>query len=85
MRKAAVLAVFVVALGATWLLYSKVVQARRESSYRVAIAPFKRDLRIGMDRTEVKNYLNSHSVICNTVHYGGSDGETCEVKIGRGA
>lgn len=80
MRKSAV-AVFVVALVATWLTYSKVVQARREGSYRVAIAPFKRDLRIGMDRAEVKNYLSSHSVICTTVRYGGSDGDTCEVRI----
>ena len=82
MRKGIVLAVFVVALITTWLTYSKITQARREASYGVAIAPFKRDLRIGMDRTEVKNYLNSHSVICNAVHYGGSDGETCEIKIG---
>jgi hypothetical protein len=66
MRKGVVLAVFVVALVATWLTYSKITHARREASYRVAIASFKRDLRIGMDRTEVKNYLNSHSIICNT-------------------
>ena len=82
MRKGVVLAVFVVALVATWLTYSKVTQARREASYRVAIAPFKRDLRLGMDRTEVKNYLNSHSIVCYTVRYGGSDGDTCEIKIG---
>jgi hypothetical protein len=82
MRKGVVLAVFVVAIVATWLTYSKVTQARREASYRVAIAPFKRDLRLGMDRTEVKNYLNSHNIICYTVHYGGSDGDTCEFKIG---
>ena len=82
MRKGVVLAVFVVALVATWLTYSRVTQARREASYRVAIAPFKRNLRTGMDRAEVKNYLNSHSVICNTVRYGGSDGDTCEIQIG---
>ena len=82
MTKGVALAVFVVVLVATWLTYSKIVQARREASYRVAIAPFKRDLRVGMDRTEVKNYLNSHSYICNTVRYGGSGGDTCEIKIG---
>jgi hypothetical protein len=82
MRKGFVLDIFVVALVSTWLTYSKITHARREVSYRVAIAPFKRDLRIGMDRTEVKNYLNSHRIICNTVRYGGSDGDTCEIKIG---
>ena len=82
MRKGLVLAVFVVALVATWLAYSKITQARRDASYQVAIVPFNRDLRIGMDRSEVKHYLNSHSIICNTVRYGGSDGDTCEIKIG---
>jgi hypothetical protein len=82
MRKGFVFAVVVVALVGTWLAYSKVTQARREASYRVEIAPFKRDLRIGMDRTEVKTSLDSRSVICNTVRYGGSDGDTCEIKIG---
>ena len=82
MRKGLVLAVFVVALVATWLTYSKITQARRDASYQIAIALYKRDLPIGMDRTEVKNYLNSHSIICNTVRYGGADGDTCEIKIG---
>jgi hypothetical protein len=82
MRKSLALAFLVVVLIAAWLAYSKVRQARREASYQVAIAPYKRDLRIGMDRAEVTNYLDSRSVICHTVRYGGSDGDTCEIKIG---
>ncbi len=76
------LAVFVVAVVAAWLSYSKVTQARRESSCRVAIAPYQRDLRFGMDKAEVEKYLHFRSAICNTVRYGGSDGDTCEIKVG---
>ena len=74
--------VFAVSLIAAWLAYSKVAQARRDASYKIAIAPFQRDLHPGMDRAEVRKYLDSHGVICHTVRYGGSDGDTCEVKIG---
>ncbi len=35
-----------------------------------------------MDGTEVRKYLDSHGASCHTVHYGGSDGDTCEIKIG---
>ena len=81
MRKAAVLVVFAVALVVAWLGYPKYAQARRESFYRAALAPYRRDLTVGMDREQVTAYLKSHNVMCLTVRYGASDGDTCEIKI----
>ena len=81
MRKGSALAVFAVALVGAWLGYSKYAQARRESSYRAALAPYQRDLTVGMDREQVIAYLKSHNLMCLTVRYGGSDGDTCEIKI----
>ena len=81
MRRGVVLAVFGVALIAGWGGYSKYIQAQREASYRAVLGPYKRDLTVGMDRDQVIAYLRSHDVICHTVHYGGREGDTCEVKI----
>jgi hypothetical protein len=81
MRKGVALVVFAVALVTMWLGYSKYAQAGRESSYRDALAPYQRDLTVGMDREQVVAYLKSHDVMCLTVRYGGSDGDTCEIKI----
>jgi hypothetical protein len=48
----------------TW--HSKVeaerAQAIRDASYREALSRFQRDLRLGMHRSEVYDYLRSHSV-----------------------
>ncbi len=82
MRKGIALAVFVVALVSAWLAYSKVTQARREAAYRAATAPFQRDLRVGMDRADVRKYLDSRKVVYYSVRYGGSDADTYEIKIG---
>lgn len=74
----------VVAIGflvLAWSAYSKIVQARREATYRAAIMPFQRDLRIGMDRPEVQTYLDSRRVDYHRVRYGGSDSDTYEIKI----
>jgi hypothetical protein len=81
MRKGLVLIVFIVALLAGWLGYSKYTQAQREASYRAALAPYKHDLTLGMDREQVIAYLRVHDVMCHTVRYGGSSGDTCEIEI----
>jgi len=81
MRRGVALVVFAVALIAAWLGYSKYTQAKREASYRTALAPYKRDLTVGMDREQVIAYLRAHAVMCHTVRYGGSDGDTCEIEI----
>jgi hypothetical protein len=65
-----------------WVAYSKVAEARREATYRAAIAPFQRDLRVGMDRAEIQAYLASRRVDYHPVRYGGSDADTYEIKIG---
>jgi hypothetical protein len=82
MRKGIAFALLAVALLSAWFAYSKVMQARREATYRAAIAPFQRDLRLGMDRAEVQAYLASRRVDYHPVRYGGSDTDTYEIKIG---
>jgi hypothetical protein len=69
-------------LGLAWIAHSKVAEARREAAYRAAIAPFERDLRLGVDRAEVQTYLASRKVDYHPVRYGGSDADTYEIKIG---
>jgi len=81
MRKGLVVAVFLAVLGSTWLAYTKVTQSRRDASYRAAIAPFQRDLNLGMDRADVRKYLDSHAVAYHAVRYGGNDADTYEIKI----
>jgi hypothetical protein len=81
MRKGVAIVGLAFALIAGWLGHSKYIQAQREASYRAALSPYERDLRIGMDREQVMAYLKTHDVMCHTVRYGGSDGETCEISI----
>ena len=69
-------------LGLAWVAHSKVAEARREVAYRAAIAPFERDLRLGMNRAEVQSYLASRKVVYHPVRYGGSDADTYEIEIG---
>lgn len=76
MRKGIALAFVALALVCAWFAYSKVTQARREA------APFERDLAVGMDRADVKKYLDSRRVDYHTVRYGGSDADTYEIRIG---
>ncbi len=82
MRKGIALAFVALALVCAWFAYSKVTQARREAAYRAAIAPFERDLAVGMDRADVKKYLDSRRVDYHAVRYGGSDADTYEIRIG---
>src|SRR5690349_4715037 len=82
MRRVVALALLVIALVSTWLVYSKVAQGRREASYRAAMVPFQRDLRLGMERDDVQKYLDSHNVTYNEVQYGGSEAPAYEIKIG---
>ena len=81
MRKGIALAVLAFVLVASWFAYSKHAQARRELSYHRALAPYQRDLALGMDREQVIAYLRSHEAMCATVRYGGGEGDTCEIKI----
>jgi len=69
--------VIVIAAGAlvvfsAWLAYSKVSQARRETAYRAAIAPFQRDLSPGTARANVEKYLDSRGVAYHWMYDGGS-------------
>jgi hypothetical protein len=83
MRKRVVLiVVFVSALVSSWPIYSRIRQAHRDVVYRAAIAPFQRDLHVGMSEPEVRQYLDSRHVEYNQVRFGGSDGPTYEIKIG---
>ena len=45
------------------------------------MAPFERDLRIGMDRREVQTYIGSRRVDYHRVRYGGNDADTYEIEI----
>ncbi len=67
---------------ATWFTYSKVMQARRTASYRAALAPLQRDLHLGMDRCDVKKYLDARKLSYNAVRYDGSDSDTYQIEIG---
>jgi hypothetical protein len=66
-----------VVLISAFLVRSRVNQARREDSYRAAVASFQRDLHVGADRADVQQYLHSRKV-----RYGGNDADTYEIKIG---
>ena len=81
MRKGIAIAVFLVALVSTWLVYTTVTQARRDASYRAAIAPSQRDLHLGMDTADVRKYLDSRAVAYHSVRDGGSDADTYQIKI----
>src|SRR5579863_9345689 len=72
-----------VVLIAAFLVRSKLNQARREASYRTAVASFQRDLHIGDDRAEVQQYLHSRKLDYHVVRYGGNDADTYEIKIGK--
>jgi len=82
MSKGTAFALLAVALLSAWFAYSKVTQARREATYHAAIAPLKSGLPVGMDRAEVKKYLDSHRVDYHAARYGGRDEDTYEIKIG---
>jgi hypothetical protein len=82
MRRILAAALFVIALVSTWLVYSKVTQDRREVAYRAAIAPFQHDLRLGMSRNDVREYLDARSVEYHKVRSGGSEADTYEIEIG---
>ncbi|MGA8437605.1 MAG: hypothetical protein WB762_35135 [Candidatus Sulfotelmatobacter sp.] len=69
-------------LALTWAVYSKITHARREASYRVAMMPFERDLRVGMSRPDVQSYLDSRRIEYNRARFGGKDADTFEIKIG---
>ncbi len=82
MRKGIAFVVLAIALVSGWFAYSKVTQARREAAYREALAPFRRDLHVGMDRADVQKYLDSRGVEHHAVRYGGDTADTYEIKIG---
>jgi hypothetical protein len=82
MTKSIAFALLAIVLVSGWLGYSKITQARREATYRSAIAPFQRDLRVGMGKTAVQKYLDSRRVSYRAVGFAGNDADTYEIKIG---
>jgi hypothetical protein len=46
------------------------------------MAPFQRDLHVGMAEAAVKHYLDSQHFKYHPVRFGGSHGPTYEIKIG---
>jgi hypothetical protein len=81
MRKFAAFGVAVAVLVSVWLIYSKVTEARRETGYRAALAPFQRDLRVGMAKADVEKYLKGRGVDYHAARYGEGT-ETYEIRIG---
>jgi hypothetical protein len=77
----ALIAAFGAAMVSTWFIYSRVTQARRDDAYRTAIAPYQRDLHVGMARADVDKYLDARHVAHYPVRFGGSDGLTYEIKV----
>lgn len=67
------IAVFVFALVAAWLGYSKVRQARREAFYRTALLSYQRDLKNGMAREDLEKYLSLRHAKYNVASYGKGD------------
>lgn len=72
---------FLIGLVLAWPVYSKIAQTRRNAAYRAAIAPFERDLQVGMTRTEVKKYLDSHHVSYYFRPNNG-DGPAYQIEVG---
>jgi hypothetical protein len=58
-KRNALIGVFVLALALTWPVYSLIRQAHRDAAYRTEMAPFQRNLHVGMTEKEVKLYLDS--------------------------
>jgi hypothetical protein len=82
MKRIVALLSLVVLVLASWAIYSKVIQHRRDAAYAAAMAPFKRDLRSGLSRTDVADYLTSRNIVFNGVKVGGAEGLTYEVQVG---
>jgi hypothetical protein len=83
MRK--IIALTVVGAGvlvSVWLISSKVAQSRRNSSYQLTLAGFKRDLPIGTPKEDVRKYLESRNIQYNVAWHGGDRGETFQLEIG---
>jgi hypothetical protein len=82
MKKIVAVIVIAVAAASIWHLHSRAVEARREATYREALAPFQRDLRAGMTREDVRYYLDTKKVMYYPVFYGAGGAWSYEVKIG---
>jgi hypothetical protein len=68
-----------IVLLSAFLIHSKLNQARREASYRTALASYQHDLHIGADKADVQQYLH---LAYHAVRYGGNDADTYEIQIG---
>ncbi len=62
MKKIVTLAILGLLILAAWLTDSKARRARRQSTYRAALAPFQHDLPLGMPRADVEKYLRSRGM-----------------------
>jgi hypothetical protein len=79
-KKIVAVIVIAVAAASIWHLHSKAAEARREASYREALAPFQRDLHAGMTREDVRSYLDSKKIRWYPVGAGGA--WSYEINIG---
>lgn len=66
-----------------WYMHSVRVRARRNAGYEVLLRQYQSDLHVGMTRTEVARYLDSHQVPYGPVFEGESgDAWSYDVRIG---
>lgn len=70
-RIAIIIAAVVLAVLAAWLIYSKRsarAQIKRDAVYQAQLAQYKRDLRLGMSRSEVEAYLRARKIPYNEIN-----------------
>jgi hypothetical protein len=75
MRKGIIIVAVGVVLISALFIVPRVRQSRREAKYRVALAPFQRDLPIGTARGEVKKYLDSRHAAHLRIGLRGNTGD----------
>jgi hypothetical protein len=82
LKRAITLGTAAAVLVSAWLIYSKVVEMRRERVYHADLAQFQHALPVGMSKADVRKYLDSQKVNYSSVRHGRSDGDSYEIKIG---
>jgi hypothetical protein len=66
----------------SWYVHSRIVQSRRDATYRQALTRFQGDLRLGTTRGDVETYLKSRQVVYARSYEGGSGTWSFITKIG---
>src|SRR4051812_28454817 len=65
-----------------WIVYSNVIQRRRDAAYGTTVASYQHDLHAGTTKADVTKYLRSRNVSYNPAAIGGRGGETYLIQIG---